>query len=142
LIYCWAIGFGVRKSQAHCKVSAHTVVEWSSTFHKLGILCYLEHFPQVLGGPNDFVEIYKTPIFTRKYHSGWVLVSRSVWGFGAIFRRTKRVALKIDRKRSAESLTAFVKANIDLGTTIVTDMWRGYNDSQNNKFAHLKVNQC
>jgi hypothetical protein len=63
-----------------------------------------------------------------------------VWVFGAICRRSKRVALKTVRKRSAESLPAFVKTNIAPGTTIVTDMWRGYNNLKNNNFEHLKVN--
>jgi hypothetical protein len=59
---------------------------------------------------------------------------------GAICRRTKRVPLKIVRKRNAESLTSFVTTNIAPGTTIVTDMWRGYNDVKNNNFEHLKIN--
>jgi hypothetical protein len=69
-----------------------------------------------------------------------VLVNQSVWVVGAICKRTKRVALKIVRKMDAVSLTEFVTENIAPGSTIITDMWRGYNDVKNNNFEHLKVN--
>jgi hypothetical protein len=42
----------------------------------------------------------------------------------AICRRTKLVALKIDRKNYAESLTDFVKKNKNPETTVVTNMGR------------------
>jgi hypothetical protein len=85
------------------------------------VLYYTEQFPLVLGGPSDVIEVEETHIFTRKYHRGRVLVSQTVRGVGVICRITKRVALRIVRKRDAASLTKSVTANISPGSTIITD---------------------
>jgi hypothetical protein len=91
--------------------------------------------------PSDVVEVDGKHILTRKYHRGRVLVSQSVWVVGAICRRTKRVSLKIVRKKDAASLTKFVTENIAWNKTIITDMVQGYNDVKYNNFEHLEINQ-
>ena len=140
VIYCWSISFAVRKAVSHCHMGSLSVCNWYKALRRLSILYYLAHFPAVLGGNQCVVEVDETHIFTRKYHRGRVLASESVWVVGAICRQTKKVALRIVRRRNAEVLTRFVVECIAPGTTIITDMWRGYSNLEDNKFRHLKVN--
>jgi transposase len=93
-----------------------------------------------IGGPGKIVEVDETHIFSRKYHRGRMLVSESVWVVGAIWRSDKKGCLLIVRKRNAEVLITFFLQHILPGSTVITDMWRGYNCVSQFGYEHLKVN--
>ena len=54
-------------------------------------------------------------------------------GFGRV--RMRRVP-----DASGASLIPFVRDNIDLGSAVLTDSWRGYNDVATQGYAHIKTN--
>jgi transposase len=93
-----------------------------------------------IGGPGKIGEVNETHIFPRKYHLGWMLVSESVLAVGAIYRTDKKVCLRIARKRNAEVLNNFFLQDIMPGSTVITDMWRGYNGVSELGYEHLKLN--
>ena len=56
-------------------------------------------------------------------------------------RKLGRLRLQVIECCSAEELTSFVKANIDLGSQIITDGWSGYSGLRNEGFLHETVIQ-
>jgi transposase-like protein len=56
-------------------------------------------------------------------------------------RKLGRLRLEVIECCSAEELTSFVKANIDLGSQITTDGWLGYNALQSEGYEHKIIIQ-
>ena len=91
-----------------------------------------------IGGPGDIIKIDKSASGGRKYNRGRLTKTR--WVLGGICRRTKKCFLKVVDKRDANTLHSVILDNVEPGTTIVTDMWHGYNSLEQYGYTHLSVN--
>ena len=93
----------------------------------------------VIGGQDVIVEIDETKLGKRKYHKGhrvdgvWVLV-------GVERTAERKVFLRILPDRSAHTLEQLILQHVTLGSTIVTDCWRGYNSLEQLGYTHMTVN--
>jgi transposase-like protein len=54
-------------------------------------------------------------------------------------RKLGRVRLQVIKDCSSEQLLPFVKSNVDLGSLVSTDGWKGYNGLEKEGFVHHKV---
>jgi len=118
--------------------SPNTVTAFFSHFRQL-VSAALKEEVQIIGGPGVTVEIDETKLGKRKYHRGhrvdgiWVLVGIERVENGKIF-------LVPLQDRSASTLSDIIAQHVLPGTTIHTDMWRGYANLPAMGFTHLKVN--
>lgn len=91
-----------------------------------------------IGGAGQVVEIDESAFGKRKYNRG--RVTRIRWVVGGIHRESRKCFLKIVDRRDSDTLMRVISENVLPGTTIITDMWRGYNSIDQNGFFHETVN--
>lgn len=89
---------------------------------------------------DNFVEIDETHLVTRRDARGRILKGERYWIIGAICRATKQIRLELIRQRPASVCESFVVRNIEMGSNIVTDMWRGYVNVGGLGYNHYKIN--
>ena len=128
----------IDKAAHEATVSPHTV---SAIFQSLRDACevwYNLNCSEKIGGVNTIVEVDETVMSKRKNYAGRVIPP--VWIFGGCCRETKEVfAVKIPN-RSKQVLHDEIKNHIKPGTTINSDMWKGYNGIENLGYTHNSVN--
>jgi hypothetical protein len=73
---------------------------------------------------DSFIEINETHIVTRRDGRGRILQGERYWIIGAICRETKQIRLELIRSRPAVLCENFVMSNIELGSNVISDMWR------------------
>ena len=78
-----------------------------------------------IGGPGDIIEIDES-VFGRRQGP----ITKTRWVLWGICRRPKECLLKVVDKRNANAPNCAILDNLEPGTTIVTDMWCGYNSLQ------------
>jgi len=93
---------------------------------------------QKIGGKNHVVEIDESAISKRKYNVG--RVCKTFWCVGGIDRETKKFFFEIVQSRTSAKLLAIIKNNVEEGTTIITDGWKGYLGIDKNNYKHYSVN--
>lgn len=54
-------------------------------------------------------------------------------------RRLGRIRLQVSKDCSSDSLMPFIKQNIEPGSHIITDGWKGYNPIASDRYSHQKV---
>uniref|UniRef100_A0A914PX13 ISXO2-like transposase domain-containing protein n=1 Tax=Panagrolaimus davidi TaxID=227884 RepID=A0A914PX13_9BILA len=123
------------------EISDRTICDWLSFCRDICTFHYQRH-PKRLGGPGTIVEIDETCVSRRKYNRGRVLVRETKWMFGGIQRGTRNCFMEIVEDRSASTLLPLIQKYIAPGTTIMSDLWRGYfriNELPEG-YQHLTVN--
>jgi hypothetical protein len=140
LMYCFSISFGVKKTIAHLNLSPTTVIRWFKIFRRIICADYMNNVEHKIGGAGFTVEIDETHICKRKYGVGRVLLSEAVWLVGGICRETGEIFLKTTTRRNSNTLSNIILNNVNSGTTIITDCWRGYSGLSDLNFNHFTVN--
>jgi hypothetical protein len=98
-----------------------------------------------IGGPGHIIEIDEMLFGRRKYECGrlglgsWILGIIAHPSPGAEFDEF-RMEICPNNERSIKALTPLIVKHVNLGTVIMTDLWRGYNDLDNHGFYRLTVN--
>jgi transposase-like protein len=100
-----------------------------------------------IGGRNTIVELDETKIAKRKYHKGHRV--EGAWVIGGIERSKLKNKIKDENKklflcpietRDVHSIDMIIKKYVKKGTTIYTDLWKGYNNLKNIGYKHMTVN--
>lgn len=140
LMYCFSINFGFKKTIKHLSLSPKTVNIWFKIFRKIIYVEVMKHNEGKIGGKGLTVEIDETHICKRKYGVGRVLLSEAVWLVGGICRETSEIFLKVTKKRSSEVLKSLILQNVEPGSRIITDCWKGYGGLSTLDYEHLTIN--
>jgi ISXO2-like transposase domain len=116
-----------------------SVADFSAHFREL-VADSLDDVDMIIGGSEIEVQIDETKMGKRKYHRGHSV--DGVWVLGGVERTPERKIFAVAvPDRSAETLVAVINRYVAEGSTIVTDLWKGYsNISQLNNYHHMTVN--
>lgn len=79
-------------------------------------------------------------LFIRKSNVVRILNGQRVGVIGAIDRNTKEVKLRLSIRRRQVDCINFIVDSVVQNTTVITDLWRGYNNLSSFGFNHLTVN--
>lgn len=77
----------------------------------------------MIGGIGQIVEVDESAFGKRKYNRGRVTTTK--WVVGGICRNTKHIFLRVVERRDAQTLRQVIRDHVHVGTTLITDMWRG-----------------
>ena len=139
LIYGWALRlntfqmaflFGFKRKE--------TITEFYRDMSALCCNIYNKYFKKKIGGIGLTIEIDESKFTKRKYNVGRVV--RDLWVVGGICRETNDVFFVIVEDRSEETLLEVIMENVELGSTIYTDCWRGYLNLNSYGYIHYTVN--
>lgn len=139
--YAWALDY---TSCNYCKqelgMNKNTTVQWMGYMREACTHNLLNKPRKKIGGVGKIVEIDESLFTKRKNNAGRILPPQ--WIFGGLCRETRECFLIQVPDRSAATLTKAISDNIEEGTTIYSDSWRGYksNELEEAGFEHFKVN--
>lgn len=139
LIYFWTLD----SLQEHVKreletKSNQTVNSWYRKLQHLSYGIMRQETRNKIGGEGHIVQIDECLFSKSKYNIGRVV--RKVWVVGGIDYITNECFLVETFFRSAAQLEAIILANVEIGTTVYTDEWAGYNNLNALGFLHDTVN--
>ena len=84
-----------------------------------------------LGGLGRVIEIDESKLFHAKYNRGDMLGRTYDWVFGMLERGTNKVRFFHVADRTAATLLPTIAANVEPGSTIVSDGWAAYGGINN-----------
>lgn len=137
VLIAWILKYPISIITKETELNRKTTSKLISEFREILTVWLLENSTKI-GGIGETVEIDESAFGKRKYNRGRVTKIR--WVVGGIDRTSKKCFLKIVNKRDAGTLLKVISENVQPGTTIITDMWRGYNSLDSNGYSHLCVN--
>ena len=100
---------------------------------------FVETHPNKIGGEGKVVEIDESKFGRRKNHKGRIIEGKWVVGGVQVDDKTNCFFEPVE-DRSSKTLMEIILRNVQPGTTIVTDCWRGYIALKDEHFHHLTVN--
>lgn len=118
-------------------MSRNTTSKLITEFRKILTVWLIENRSKI-GGVGETVEVDESAFGKRKYYRGRITKIR--WVVGGIDRRSKKCFLRLVDKRDSQTLGQVISDNVLPGTTVITDMWKGYNSIQQNGYIHSTVN--
>ena len=84
-----------------------------------------------LGGLGWIIEVDESKLFHAKYNRGDMLGRQYDWVFGMLERGTNKVRFFHVADRTANTLLPIIAANVEAGSTIVSDGWATYGGINN-----------
>jgi transposase-like protein len=129
------------------EIDKNTISKYSKIFRKYLKGKQLLNKKNKIGGRNSIVELDETKIGKRKYNRGHRV--EGVWVIGGIERsklknkienENKKLFMLPIEKRDSESIENIVLKHVKKGTTVYTDLWKGYNNLTKLGFKHGTVN--
>jgi transposase-like protein len=94
---------------------------------------------ELIGGENMIIEVDESKFGKRKYHRRHHV--DGVWILGMVEKTgSKKIKLMIVDKRDKDTLNEKMTNSIDPNSTIYTDCWKGYNDTEILFNEHYTVN--
>ncbi|XP_064459292.1 uncharacterized protein LOC135369706 [Ornithodoros turicata] len=145
LIYCFSKKMTFRQAIDEASLSSEstmseaTVADWYSYCREVCTDSIADVQSGKIGGTNHTVEIDECKIGRRKYPRGRVV--EGTWVLGLIDVTTKELRLTIcpPDKRDKDTLLSLVDANVEKGTTLHTDCWKGYGGLTAEEFRRMTV---
>lgn len=129
------------------EVDRDTITKYNKLFRKyLSKKQYFSRYRKI-GGRNKIVEIDESKIAKRKYNKGHKV--EGSWVIGGIERSKLKTKIKNENKslfllpiekRNVNDIDVIIKKYVKRGTTIYTDLWKGYNNLKNIGYKHMTVN--
>lgn len=140
LFYCFSMQFTVAETRLHINLSNKTIIKWNKIFREKLSEKYDSIRREKLGGLGRTVEIDECHLYTNRSRIGRRMIGEQIWIVGAICRETKDVAFSLTASRNSNFMDEFCLQNIQIGTRIITDGWRGYRDLSNIGYSHDVIN--
>ena len=84
-----------------------------------------------LGGFGRVIEVDESKLFHEKYNRGDMLGRQYDWVFGMLERGTNKVRFFHVADRTAATLLLIIAANVEAGSSIVSDGWAAYGGVNN-----------
>lgn len=140
IMYLHAMELNISSISAELKVTREAVSNTIAMFKNNILQLNMNSMFGKLGIANIPVEIDETHMISRRDWRGRILKSERYWIIGCICRLTKQVRFKLVRNRTSDVCLQFINENINRGSTIYSDMWRGYRSVSTNLFNHFTVN--
>lgn len=81
---------------------------------------------EIVGGPDDIVDVDETHMFTNKYYRG---LPRQTWSFSCMSRLTKKAHMELIPTKNVQTLDS-VAAHRQPGSYIMSEMHRAYQGIQ------------
>ena len=129
--YYWLCGVNYTAIQSITGCSSNTIVKYMRLFRQLVIDTLDDN--QKIGGNNVIVEIDESKFQSRKGEDG-------IWVIGGVERTNdKKCFFKVVKQRDARTIDRIIQRYVKQGSTIITDMWRGYGNVRS-RYRHIKVN--
>jgi len=134
IMYEWANETPACVCEREMSLSHKTTVTYYTNFRRVCSNYLLMH-PVMIGGVElingnveaKIVEIDESLFSRRKYNRGHHRIRRGQWVLGGIERGSRRCFLEAVAQRDEATLRPIIQAHVDVGSIIVTDMWRSYN---------------
>jgi IS1 family transposase len=141
LVYVWCDDTLQGKARRECNTkSRKTVGTWYKKLQKLSYVIMSAERPRKIGGPGHIIEIDESQFSKRKYNVGRTV--RKLWVVGGIDVVTKEAFFVEVVRRDAVTLQQVILENVELGSTIYTDCWRGYINLDSLGYIHETVNHA
>ena len=119
-------------------LSPNTVCDFQKYLRQL-VAGSLQEVDTIIGGEGVTVELDESKLGKRKYHRGHHV--EGVWVLGGIeITPQKRMFIVPVPDRCAETLVEVIRQHVLPGTTVNTDLWRGYNTLCDYGYVHNTVN--
>lgn len=140
LIYEWTSETPIGEICFQYNLTEHTVIDWFRFIRDILIeQLILYNNGNKIGGLNTICEIDETCVARRKYQVGRIIPT--VWLVGGILRSQNfQMFLEVVPNRSAQTLEEVILRNVEIGTTIITDKWRGYINLNAKGYIHKTIN--
>jgi transposase-like protein/ribosomal protein S27AE len=139
LIYFWSKDDMQIKTRKEIRTkSQKTSYIWYNKLRKLSYTIMTSLRPQKIGGIGHIVEIDESLFSKRKYNVGRSV--RQIWVLGGIDITTGDSFFVEVLRRDAQTLENVIRENVEIGSTIFTDGWRGYTNLANLGYTHYTVN--
>jgi transposase-like protein len=122
--------------------SPNSIVNWQNYFRDACSEFIAARRGLKIGGAGLTVEVDESLLFKRKNHAGRLLANEAsgIWVVGGICRETNDCFVVPVTSRDAETLRAIIEENVEPGTQVMTDCWRGYSGLGECGFRHRSVN--
>lgn len=121
-------------------VSKATVADWYSYCREVCTDSLAALTQTKIGGRDHTVEIDECKIGRRKYHRGRIVEGTWILGMVDVNTHDLRLAVCPNNRRDKETLLRLTDANVEKGTTLYTDCWKGYSGLSSEGFRHMTVN--
>lgn len=130
--------------------ASHTQIMTYTGLTEKTVTSYLKYFRELLadsldeeqiiiGGDGVLVQVDETKLGKRKYNRGHRV--EGVWVIGGVeLTEERKVFLKIIETRDSETISNVLLNYVSVGSTLITDCWRGYVDLQRLGYHHQTVN--
>lgn len=139
LVYFWCLDSlqTVTREETNTR-SRGTVTSWYRKLQVLASSLMLEQRPPKIGGPMRIVEIDESKFTKRKYNVG--RLNNSPWVVGGIDTTTGDTFYVSVLHRDAQTLRTVISENVEVGSIIMTDCWKGYLNLEELGYTHFTVN--
>lgn len=137
VLLAWILKYPTSVMLREIDISKNTLCKVLCGYRQL-IFDWLIITSQKIGGVGHTVEVDESVFGKRKYNRGRRTATK--WVVGGIDRTTKKCFLTFVNRRDAVTLQNVIIDNVEVGTTIYTDMWRGYINLNNIGYFHAAVN--
>ncbi|KAG0425188.1 hypothetical protein DMUE_6051 [Dictyocoela muelleri] len=139
LIWCYCSRATLCNTASDCGLGLKSVSKWFKFLDNI-ILEYRSDQNRKIGGLGHIVEIDETHLFKNKRRIGRRNVGESYWVVGGLDRNTGRYFLEVTTRRNRSNLHDIIRENVEVGTKVITDEWRGYWGLEDIGFIHCRIN--
>ncbi|KCZ79314.1 hypothetical protein H312_03293, partial [Anncaliia algerae PRA339] len=128
-------GFKQNESLSEIKTrNKKNCMEWYAKLQKLTYSIIKNEKRNKIGGVGKRVEIDESKFSKRKYNVGRVV--KTLWVVGGVDVATGDAFFVEVIKRDSATFTQIILENVELGSIIYSDCWRGYVNLNNLGYEH------